>query len=148
MTERLSVTLTREYDAPIELVYSAWTDAAQVVRWMKCEASVRLSYDGWDPKPGARFTSVMEKPGEWKVEGAGKFVEVDPPRVLEYASEANESMHMPEMSVRVVLEELEGGRTKLTLTHSGIPNDETCAIIDGGWTSSLQMLEGVVAAMA
>ena len=26
-SERLSVTLTREYDAPIDLVFAAWTDA-------------------------------------------------------------------------------------------------------------------------
>ncbi len=56
------------------------------------------------------------------------------------------TMNTPEMSVRVELEELDGGRTRLTLTHSGIPSDDMCGIIQGGWTSGLALLDDVLAA--
>lgn len=36
------------------------------------------------------------------------------------------------------------GRTELTLTHSGIPNDMICDVIRGGWTASMKQLEPVV----
>ncbi len=142
--ERLSVTLTRDYDAPIDLVYAAWTDAEQVSRWMKCDASAVLECTSWKPEAGATYATTMEMPGQWKVEGTGRFTEVDPPHVLAYVSDADEAMGMPAMEVRVVLEQLDGGRTRLTLTHSGMPNDEMCGIIQGGWTNGLEALVALV----
>lgn len=144
----LSVTLTREFDAPIDLVYAAWTDADHVTRWMKCEAAVQLTCDSWNPEVGGTYATTMEKPGEWKVQGTGRFTEVDPPRLLEYVSDPHPGMQMPEMSVRVELAEIDGGRTRLTLTHTGMPNDEMCGIIQGGWTGSLAMLDEIIAAHA
>ena len=140
MTKPLSVTFTRTFSAPIELVYRAWTDAEQVVRWMKCEPGVELEYEGWQPATGATFTSIMRKPGEWEVRGSGRFVEVDEPNVLAYVQEADPKMHMPETSVRVTFETVDEG-TQLTLTHSGLPGDEMCGIVKGGWTGGLEQLE-------
>jgi len=146
--ERLSVTLTREFDAPIDLVYAAWTDARQVTRWMKCDAAVVLTCKSWEPAVGARFETVMEMPGQWRVEGSGRFTEVDPPRLLAYVNDADEALNMPETSVRVELEELEGNRTRLTLTHTGLPNDDMCGIVTGGWTHSLSALDEVLSVQA
>ncbi len=143
--ERLSVTITREYDAPIDLVYAAWTDAEQVSRWMKCDASVVLECTSWKPEPGATYETTMEMPGQWKVHGTGRFTEVDPPRVLAYASDPDPAMSMPAMEVRVELEDLGASRTRLTLTHSGMPSDDICGIIRGGWRNSLQALDDLVA---
>lgn len=142
----LSVTLTREFDAPIDLVYVAWADATHVTRWMKCAASVNLTVEGWEPAVGARFTTRMEMPGQWTNEGTGTFIEVDPPRLLAYTSDPDEATGMPPMTVRVELEPLGESRTKLTLTHTGIPSDDMCGIIQGGWTNGLSMLEEVLAA--
>ena len=144
MTESMSVTLTRTFQAPIDLVYRAWTDPAQVVRWMKCEPGVELEYDGWTPTVGATYTSLMRKPGEWEVRGTGRILEADPPRVFAYASDPNPEMQMPEMTVRVVFEEVDGG-TKLTLNHSGLPNDDMCGIVEGGWTGGMQQLAELLA---
>ena len=146
--ERLSVTLTREFNAPIDLVFSAWTDANHVVRWMKCDANVTLTVGGWEPKVGQKYTTRMEMPGQWTADGTGTFLEVDPPRLLVYRSDADEAMGAPEMTVRVELEDLGDDRTKLTLTHSGIPSDEMCGIIQGGWSGGLEMLDELLAARA
>ena len=147
-SERLSVTLTREYDAPIELVFAAWTDAKHVSRWMKCDSSAILECTSWKPETGASFATTMEMPGQWKVHGSGRFTEVDPPRVLAYVTDADPAMNMPEMDVRVELEEIDAGRTRLTLTHTGMPNDETCGIIEGGWTNGLAELGNIVAELS
>ena len=145
MTERLSVTLTHQFNAPIELVFDAWTDASQVVQWMKCGDDVQLSYDGWVPTVGARFSSVMSKPGEWEVQGTGEITEVDRPNVFAYRQDANPAMKMPETDVRVVFEAVDGG-TKLTLTHSGLPGEDMCGIVQGGWQGGMQQLEALLAA--
>lgn len=140
LQEPLSVTITRTFDAPIELVYEAWTDPKQVVRWMKCEPGVELIYDQWTPAVGQAFSSTMRKPGEWEVSGTGRFVEVDPPRVLAYVQDPHAGMNLPEMTIRVVFKESNGG-TELTLTHSGLPSDEMGGIVQGGWTGSMAQLK-------
>lgn len=140
MTESLSVTISRTFRAPIDAVYRAWTDPRQVIRWMKCEPDVELELEGWEPRVGATFASVMRKPGQWEVAGTGRILEVDAPRVFAYAQDANPDMHMPAMEIRVVFEEVDGG-TRLTLTHRGLPSDEMCGIVQGGWTGSLHQLE-------
>ncbi|MEM8608581.1 MAG: SRPBCC domain-containing protein [Myxococcota bacterium] len=137
---RLSVTLTREYDAPIELVYAAWTDAAHVSQWMKCDDAAVLECTKWEPKVGATYETTMEMPGMWKVRNTGRFTEVDPPRLLVYVSDPTAEPQMPEMEVRVELEAIDGGRTRLTLTHSGMPSEDLCGTIEGGWTHSLEAL--------
>ncbi|MEM7202254.1 MAG: SRPBCC domain-containing protein [Planctomycetota bacterium] len=144
MTKPLSVTITRTFKAPIDLVYQAWVDPQQVVRWMKCDPGVELAYEGWSPAVGTTFTSVMAKPGEWEVRGTGRFVEVEPQRVLAYVTDANPQMQMPEMQVRVEFEAT-GDGTTLTLTHTGLPNDDMCGIVKGGWTNGLQQLEELLA---
>lgn len=143
--ERLSVTLTREYDAPIDLVFSAWTDPNHVSRWMKCDDAAIVECTSWEPKTGASFSTKMEMPGQWKVESTGRFLEVDPPHLLVYATDADPGMQMPQLEVRVELEVLSPTRTRLTLTHSGLPNDDMCGIVEGGWTHSLTTLESIVA---
>jgi len=144
-SERLSVTLTREFAAPIELVFAAWTDPEQVSRWMKCDDAAVLECTTWKPETGAAFATTMEMPGQWKVESTGRFTEVDPPRVLAYVSDPDPAMSMPAMEVRVELEALAPDRTRLTLTHTGMPNEEMCGIIQGGWTNGLAALDGLVA---
>jgi len=142
-----SVTLTRVFNAPIALVFEAWTKTEHMTQWMRCDPGMEVSYEGWEPKVGTKFKTTMSKPGEWSNEGTGTVLEVDPPRLLVYTGDADEKMQMPEMTVRVELEEVDGG-TKLTLTHSGMPNDMMCGIIEGGWTGGLKMLEDVLATLS
>ena len=59
---------------------------------------------------------------------------------MAYVQEADPKMHMPETSVRVTFETVDEG-TQLTLTHSGLPGDEMCGIVKGGWTGGLEQRE-------
>lgn len=140
MTEPQSVTLSRIFKAPIDLVWRAFTDGQEVDRWMKCEPGVEVIHDPWQPAVGAEFAAVMRKPGEWEVTTKGRFLEVDPPRRLAYESEPDPKLNMPSMAVLVHLEEVAGG-TKVTLTQSGIPGDDMCRMIEGGWSGGFAQLE-------
>lgn len=138
-----TVTLTRVFDAPIGLVYRAWTEAEHVTKWMKCDVEVTLEVDNWVPEVGNQFSTHMAQPGAWETRGTGRFTEVDPPHVLAYVTDADPKLGVPEMNVRVELKDVEG-KTEITLTHSGIPNDMICDVIQGGWTSSMKQLEPVL----
>ncbi len=141
-----TVRLTRIFDAPIELVFQAWTDPLHVTRWMKCEQEVELTVNGWVAETGAAFTTKMEKPGAWSVTSTGRFLEVDPPRLLAYKTDANPELGTPGLTVRVKLEEVADG-TLLTLTHTGIPNDDLCGILETGWTASLAAMDSILTGM-
>ncbi len=86
----------------------------------------------------------MFQEGVFEVWTTGRFTEVDPPSVLEYVSDPDPKLQMPEMRIRVELRE-QGGQTQLTLTHTGMPTDDICGVIEGGWTNSLSMLGELVA---
>jgi len=135
----LSVTLKRVFDAPIHVVFEAWTDAKHVVHWMKCDGAASLEVENWVATPGTEFRTHMWLEGTFDAWGSGTFTEVDPPRLLAYTIHADPALATPAMDVRVEFAE-RGAQTELTLTHSGIPTDDLCGIIETGWTNSLAML--------
>lgn len=143
MSETRSVTVTRTYDAPIELVYRAWSEAEHIMRWMKCDAAVTMNVVGWEGRAGARFSYRMAKAGEFEANVTGRILTADPPRVFEYATDPDPELGAPELRVRVELEEVAGG-TLLTLRHTGLPSLDFCGIVEGGWSVSLELLRGVV----
>ncbi len=97
-----------------------------------------------DLRPGGRRTLVMEVQtpnGPIRMSFAGEFREVIEPRRLVY-TEANDDH--PE--TRVELEFVaEGGRTRLILTHQGIPADSPGA---AGWAMALEHLAARVAGLS
>jgi uncharacterized protein YndB with AHSA1/START domain len=143
--ETQTVVVSRVFDAPIDLVYDAWTKAEHVVDWMKCSPDVTTTLEAWTPARDSTFRYRMKQEGVFEATTTGRFLEVDPPNVLSYVMDANPEIGAPEMTVRIVLEELDQG-TKLTLTHSGLPTD-FCGMIEAGWTVSLDLLKDVVIAL-
>ncbi|MEM7248182.1 MAG: SRPBCC domain-containing protein [Acidobacteriota bacterium] len=144
--ETRSVTIQRVFEAPIDLVYRAWTEAEHVSQWMKCDPAATLVLENWKPAVGVEFTTHMALEGKFDVKGTGRFLEVDPPRLLTYTSDPNPEIGAPELTIRIELEEIDGG-TQLTLTHSGLPNEGFCGIVEGGWSVSLGLLQDLVFAM-
>lgn len=145
--ESRSVQLTRVFDAPIDLVYQAWTDPAHVMKWMKCHPDATMEVEGWEPRAGAMFRYRMAKVGEFEALSTGRILEADPPNVFVYATDPNPALGAPELTVRVELEPVDE-KTKLTLTHSGLPNEGFCGIVEGGWTVSLGLLQDLVLTLA
>lgn len=139
-TTALSVTLTRVYDAPIDLVFSTWAEARHVVHWMKCDDNAILEVENWVAIPGNEYQTRMRLEGVFDTRSAGVFTDVEAPTLLAYTIQANPELGMPQMHVRVDLVDL-GGRTELALTHTGIPTEDLCDVMEAGWTNSLGLLE-------
>ena len=140
-----AVVIERIFNAPIDLIWQLWTQPAHFQNWYGPQgASVPVAE--MDVRVGGKRKVCMEmqRPGgSMKMWTTGEYIEVIPNERLVYSeSMADENgnvmsasdMGMPEgfpmtTEVIVVLEDL-GGRTKMVVTHAGIPADSGGA---GGW---------------
>ncbi|HSX56225.1 MAG TPA: SRPBCC family protein [Sphingomonas sp.] len=81
-----------------------------------------------------------EKYAKWKgAVGRETVIEYDPPHVFAISWDEG-----AEGTARFELADAPGGRTRLTLTHSGITGPAPMANFGGGWHSHLAVLEGLL----
>ncbi len=127
-------TITREFDAPRELVFKAWTDCSHFSQWWG-PRDFTTSHCSIDARPGGRWHSAMRSPEGNDFWSSGTFVELDAPSrfVIDegFSDEQGNRVSpqeygmtddMPsEDRVTVTLEE-HGGRTRMTM-RQGIPPD-------------------------
>jgi uncharacterized protein YndB with AHSA1/START domain len=107
-TKDREIVLSREYDAPRELVFDAWTDPRQVVEWWGPDG-FRTTIHEMDVRPGGAWRFIMHGPDGVDYPNEIIFHEVVRPARLAYS-------HGPVPKFEVtVLFEVNGDRTKLTL---------------------------------
>lgn len=148
---RTSITLTREFDAPVEAVWRAWTDPEQLMRWWGPVGFTAPTAE-IDLRVGGKYVYCMRSPEGEDVYSAGTFLKVEPFEELVYTDSFADSEgnivdpavygvdYYPQPTrVTIRLEDL-GGRTRLTLTHSGLPAGEHSEMASAGWSSSLDKL--------
>jgi uncharacterized protein YndB with AHSA1/START domain len=158
MSER-DFTITRDIDAPRELVFEAWTDCDHFAQWWG-PRDFTTSHCAIDPRPGGGWLSAMRSPEGRDFWGSGRFVEVEPPSRFELDQGFSDAQgervparaygmtdDMPsEDRITVTLEE-RGGRTRMTM-RQGIPAD--VAERNGvplGWRETFDRLDAYLAAL-
>lgn len=145
-----SVFITRTFDAPRELVFKAWTDPEQLVRWFAPNGCT-IHFSWIDVRPGGGFHSCISNPTFGDCWCRGVYREIVVPERLVYtlaiADEQGNLVapatvgHDPdwpaETTLTVTFEEL-SGKTKLSL-HQTV--SEALAKRTGAYPSWLQMLD-------
>jgi uncharacterized protein YndB with AHSA1/START domain len=151
-TDRQAIVLTRVFDAPRELVWKAWTEPERFMRWWgpkiftspRCEIDLRV---------GGKFLWCMRWPDGRENYNTGEYLEIVPFERLVYttsfadadgnavpATDYGMSEDIAfEMHVTVIFEE-QNGRTKMTLTHAGLPAGEMSDMTSQGWNESFDKL--------
>lgn len=149
--EKKELVITRVFDAPLELVWKAWTDPMLLQKWWGPKWVTNPTCE-WDAKPGGKINIVMLAGKEmgsfagvkWPMRGT--FREVIPQSRLVYTGEALDDVKdvMIESENTVEFEEM-GGKTKMTLhiviTKSGGPRAEFALQgMEMGWNQSIEKL--------
>lgn len=111
---RHDILITREFDAPRELVFKAFTDPELYVQWLG-PRRLKMTLEKFEPKSGGswRYTYKDEKGNEFGFHGVNHEVRF-PERIIgtfEFDG-LPEKGHVSLETVR--LEELPGGRTRIT----------------------------------
>lgn len=154
------VTIERTFDAPIDVIWSMWTEADHFANWYGPMGAAIPSAEMDVTVGGRRFIEMaMETPGgQMQMFFLGEYREITPKTRLVYTeqmadAEGNplsaEQMGMPpgssmETSVIVELEDL-GEQTKMTMTHQGVPADSPGG---QGWNMAIDKMAERVAAQS
>ena len=81
------VVITREFDAPRDIVFQAWTDPQQLAQWWGPRGFTNPVCD-WHPLPGRAIYVVMRAPNGAEYPMGGEFREVVSPERLVFTSGA------------------------------------------------------------
>lgn len=149
MTEN-AVVIERTFDATTDLIWKMWTQPEHFQSWYGPKGfSVPVA--DFDLSVGGKRLVCMASPdGKMKMWTTGKHLEVSPIERLVYTESMSDekgnvispsAMGMPEghpetTEVTISLEDL-GGRTKMVMTHAGIPADSPGA---SGWNQAFDKL--------
>ena len=142
--------MERVFDAPVDTIWDLWTNAEHFRRWYGPDGVV-IPEATIDATVGGRRLVCMEMDtpgGAMRMWFGGEHLEVTRPTRLVYTEAMCDEHGVPTPAdqlppghggvteVRVELEDLDG-RTRLVLTHVGIPADSPGAT---GWTMALAKL--------
>ena len=153
-----AVVIERSFDAPVYLIWRMWTEPEHFKEWYG-PMGARILVAEMDVRVGGRrlVGMAIEAPsGPMQMWFTGEYREVVENERLVYTEAMSDEngnvlspadMGMPEghpvrTEVRVELENV-GGRTKMVMTHAGIPSDSPGAT---GWTMALDKLAAYVGA--
>jgi uncharacterized protein YndB with AHSA1/START domain len=136
--------ITREFNAPRELVFKAWTDPKNLAQWWGPRGFTNPVCE-WDARPGGKIYDVMRAPNGDDFPMGGEFREVIVPEKLVFscgALDANGKLLFEFLHTAKFVEK--SGKTKLTL-HSRVTmtTAEVSRYIGGfetGMTLSLERL--------
>jgi uncharacterized protein YndB with AHSA1/START domain len=143
-----TVTLTRIYDAPRELVWRAWTDAKHLAQWFGPK-HFTSTVPQLDVRIGGALRIVMHGPDGNDYPMKGVFKEIVPSECLVFSNIAvdKDGHHLLEGEITVILEDADG-KTKLTLhTYAKglVPiAPQMLAGMKAGWSQSLDKLQVLV----
>ncbi len=135
----LELVLGRLFDAPRELVFSAWSSAEHLKRWWGPEGFT-LPECEVDFRTGGAFRLVMRGPDGAEFPYEGKFEEVAPPERIVMTG----GIHDGNWTRTVVTFEERGGRTAMRVHQTFTKETEATRGAVEGWSQSLDRLAAAV----
>jgi len=144
-TAERELVITRIFDAPRELVFTAWTEPDRAVRWWGPQGFTTARYE-IDFRPGGAYRVCMRSPEGTEHWQRGMCRElVEPERlVFTFAWEDAQGRPGHETVVTVTFAEY-GAKTKLTLHQAVFETVTARDLHQGGWTSALECLADYLA---
>lgn len=133
---------SREFDAPRDVVWRAWTDPDEVVKWWGPEGFTTTTR-AIEVRPGGVWRFVMHGPDGRDYENLITFEEVvEPERLVYRHGGGKDELEPVNFAVIVTFEDL-GSRTRLTMTMTFPTADQRTLVIEnyGADTGLVEHLE-------
>jgi uncharacterized protein YndB with AHSA1/START domain len=142
------LTITRVINAPIDLVFKAWTDEKMLAKWWGPHGCTNPVCQ-WDAKPGGKIYIEMKDPGGTVYPMDGEVHEISAPGKIRFtAAPLDDKKHRFFEVMNTVTLCAEGEKTLLTL-HIKVNNikqggDRHLKGINAGWSQSIERLINLV----
>jgi uncharacterized protein YndB with AHSA1/START domain len=144
--------INRVFNAPVELVWKAWTNPEHLMRWWGPK-NFTSPVCKLDLQVGGKYHFCMTSPEGQNFWSTGIFKEIVPFKKLVWtdsfvdekgnvvsAAHYGMSEDFPAELLVTILFEEQDGKTKLTLRHQGMPAGEMNDMTNAGWNESLDKL--------
>jgi uncharacterized protein YndB with AHSA1/START domain len=129
--------ITRLVDAPRDMVFDAWTDPAQVTQWWGPEGFAVTALE-MDVRPGGTWRKCMRAPDGQEFWRKGVYREVVAPERLVFTYVSDDPLDAPGRETLVAVTfAAQGGKTLMTLRHSGFDTVPARDSHRGGWASCI-----------
>jgi uncharacterized protein YndB with AHSA1/START domain len=117
--ERRTITVEAEFYTSPERVWQLWADPRQLERWWG-PPTYPASVDAHDLRPGGRVEYHMTGPDGDQPRGYLEIDEVQPPQRLVFrdgfaSEDATPNTELPVTTLRVTIQEIGGGKTRMTI---------------------------------
>lgn len=144
MTAGATMQIKRTFQAPAQAVFDAWTSEEVMRRWFHGEHAWQTPHAEVDLRLGGKVRVVMRDPVEEEDHGGGgHYTEIDPPHRLAFTWTWDRE---PDRQTQIELDfEETAGATTVTLTHSGLRDQEAAISHEGGWSNALDNLGAALA---
>ena len=114
-----SIITTRVYDAPRELVWTAWTDPEHLAQWWGPDG-FSTTTSAYDLRPGGVWRFVMHGPDGRDYQNRITFDEIVKPERITYHHGGGDDVEPVQFRTTVTFEDI-SGKTRLTL-HAVFPS--------------------------
>ena len=154
--EARTMTITAEFDAPVERVWQLWADPRLLERWWG-PPTYPATFEDHDLTPGGRVTYFMTGPDGDKPRGWWRVLAVEAPHRLEFedgfADDSGQPVDdLPTSTVRVTLTEVAAGRTRMELASTFASLEDMERILamgaEEGLTQALGQIDALLAEAA
>jgi len=144
--------ISRTFNAPVKLVWKAWTDPQHLMKWWGPK-NFTSPYCKIDFRVGGKYHFCMRSSEGQEFWSTGTYREIVPfKRIVwtdSFADEKGNVIHASalgmgedfpmELLITLTFEEI-NGKTKFALLHEGIPAGELTDMTNAGWNESLDKL--------
>ena len=137
--------ITRVFDAPLALVFAAWTEPEHLARWSGPQGFT-VPHRTMDLREGGRYRACLRSPEGAEHWVGGVYKTLQPPHrlVMTHAWEDEHGEPGPQTLVTVTLSEESPGKTRMHFRQSGF---DSASSRDGharGWASSFERLQALL----
>lgn len=144
----LEIRITREFNAPRQLVFDAYTRPELLRRWMGRHNNTEFPVCEIDLRTGGSYRYVWRFPNGQEMGMGGTFLEVSPPRRLVAAEKFDQAWYPGNCVVTTTFDE-KGGRTTMTMllrydtreARDGVLKSPMASGLEKGFTMLADLLE-------
>ena len=143
-----ALVFTREFAAPREMVFRAWTTAAMVKNWWGCGQFPACDVE-MDARPGGAWRSCLRADNGDEIQLTGRFIEVVQPErlVFTFVRAAAPAIGVEPVDTRVTVTFTEqAGKTLMRFRQEVFTTTELRENHQDGWTTSFGRLDKILAA--